>query len=251
MIPKIIHYCWFGKGEMTSLEKRCMASWEKYCPDFQIKLWNEENFDINFCEFTKEAYRLGKYAFVSDVARFYALQQDGGVYLDTDMLLVNEINDFLFDDFFLGYENERTFNGAIIGSQMGNYHVVNLLELYKNLTFLNSSKISIPKLLRSYFEKKKDFKCYPQNVFYPLPFEKRKENPINFITQDSVSVHLWNHSWRDKYSCLIEGDLSGSLKEYFRELMKFGLRTSLNPENIDYLKKILNVFKIKISKTTK
>ena len=75
MIPKTIHYCWFGKGEMTSLEKKCIASWKKYCPDYQIKLWNEENFPIDYCEFTKEAYRIGKYAFVSDVARLYAIQK--------------------------------------------------------------------------------------------------------------------------------------------------------------------------------
>ena len=87
MIPKIIHYCWFGHNKKSKLIKRCIKSWEKYCPDYKIIEWNEDNFDINICPYVKEAYDEGKWAFVSDYVRFYVLKKYGGIYVDTIRLL--------------------------------------------------------------------------------------------------------------------------------------------------------------------
>lgn len=218
MIPKIIHYCWFGKGEMSPLEKKCLESWRIHCPEYEIKLWNEDNFDINFCDFSKEAYILEKYAFVSDVARFFALNKDGGFYLDTDMLLLKEINTFLELPFFVGYESKNSINASIIGCEKNHYHVKNLLDIYKSITFSLENKVTIPSVLTSYLTGKDDVTYFSPKVFYPFPFKNRNLNYVNFLQEESVAVHLWNHSWKDKYSYLREGKYLKSLIFSFSEI---------------------------------
>lgn len=104
MIPKIIHYCWFGKGMMPKSQRDCIKRWKKLMPDYKFMLWNESTFDINFCNFTKSAYEKGKYAYVSDVARLLALKTFGGIYLDTDVDVFIRYDDFLKYDFFTGIE---------------------------------------------------------------------------------------------------------------------------------------------------
>ena len=85
MVPKIIHYCWFGTKEIPPMEKACMESWKKYLPDYEVKLWNESNFNLTVCKYVQEAYAAKKYAFVSDFCRIYALYEYGGIYFDTDV----------------------------------------------------------------------------------------------------------------------------------------------------------------------
>ena len=87
MIPKIIHYCWFGRGEKPELAKKCIASWKKFCPDFEIREWNEDNYDVNHNAYTARAYAARKYAYVSDYARMWILYNEGGLYFDTDVEL--------------------------------------------------------------------------------------------------------------------------------------------------------------------
>lgn len=203
MIPKIIHYCWFGRGPMTALEKKCLASWKKHCPDFEIKLWNEDNFDVNYCEFTKEAYRLGKYAFVSDVARLYALQQEGGVYLDTDMLLLKPFPDWLLmSNTIIGKENKVSINAAFIATQRNSLIINDLLNKYKNLKFSKSPPL-IPEVLTSLYvgldeDIKSNFKVLESNYFYPLPYKLRKFHYRKFTKRETIGVHLWNASWQNK-----------------------------------------------------
>ena len=95
MIPKILHYCWFGRGQMGPVALKCMESWKKYCPDYQIKVWNEDNFDIGQNTFVKEAYEEKKWAFVTDYVRLYALYTEGGIYLDSDIELLKNLDDLL------------------------------------------------------------------------------------------------------------------------------------------------------------
>ena len=92
VIPKIIHYCWFGGNELSELAKKCISSWRKYCPDYEIIEWNESNFDINLCQYVREAYKEKKWAFVSDYARFWILYNFGGIYMDTDVELITSID---------------------------------------------------------------------------------------------------------------------------------------------------------------
>ena len=100
MIPKIIHYCWFGKNPLSDLAKKCIDSWKKYCPDYEIIEWNEENFDINSNVYVKEAYDSKKWAFVTDYVRLYALDKCGGIYMDTDVELLKGIDVFLENEAF-------------------------------------------------------------------------------------------------------------------------------------------------------
>jgi len=104
MIPGVIHYCWFGRGELTPLARKCIASWRQFFPDYEIKEWNEDNFDVNIIPYTANAYKAGKYAFVSDYARFWVLYNYGGVYFDTDVEVIRPMNDVLEKGPFMGLE---------------------------------------------------------------------------------------------------------------------------------------------------
>ncbi len=106
MIPKIIHYCWFGRNPLPELAQRCIASWRKYLPDYEIKEWNEDNFDVNIIPYTAEAYAAGKYAFVSDYARFWILYKYGGIYFDTDVEVIRPIDDIIARGNFMGFETD-------------------------------------------------------------------------------------------------------------------------------------------------
>ena len=112
MIPKIIHYCWFGRNPLPELAQRCIASWKKYLPDYEIKEWNEDNFDVNIIPYTAEAYKAKKYAFVSDYARFWILYQYGGIYFDTDVEVIRSIDDIISKGNFMGCETDASRDGS-------------------------------------------------------------------------------------------------------------------------------------------
>ena len=109
MIPKIVHYCWFGKGEKSDIIKKCMETWKRNCPGYEFMEWNETNFDVNMCEFTRGAYENKKWAFVSDVARLVALKKYGGFYIDTDVEILTEgaLDKYLDYKRVLAFETER------------------------------------------------------------------------------------------------------------------------------------------------
>jgi len=102
-IPKVIHYCWFGKGKMPKLAKKCIKSWKKYCPDYKIICHNEDNFDLTQNRYLNEAYKAGKWAFVSDYVRLKIIYDNGGIYLDTDVELIKPIDDLLLTKGFMGF----------------------------------------------------------------------------------------------------------------------------------------------------
>jgi len=106
MIPKVIHYCWFGRNPLPSLAIKCIESWRKYLPDYEIKEWNEDNFDVNIIPYTQEAYQVGKYAFVSDYARFWILYKYGGLYFDTDVEVIKPMDDIIARGPFMGCEKD-------------------------------------------------------------------------------------------------------------------------------------------------
>lgn len=140
MIPKIIHYCWFGRGEMPQSLKEYIASWHKYMPDWEYKMWNEDNFDINYNDYSREAYQAGKYAFVSDVARLYALKQEGGLYLDTDVEVVRSFDDLLHHSAFAGFEGSKALpiGTCVMASEANGRWINELLESYNGRHFLQS-----------------------------------------------------------------------------------------------------------------
>lgn len=119
MIPHVIHYCWFGGKPLPKSALKCISSWKKYFPDWEIKQWNEENFDINSIPYTREAAERGKWAFVSDYARFWILYHHGGVYFDTDVEVIRPMDDIIEGGAFMGFEKDCNSIGIAAGLGMG------------------------------------------------------------------------------------------------------------------------------------
>lgn len=138
MIPKVIHYCWFGRGKKSALFEKCMASWRKFLPDYEIKEWNEDNFDINSNRYVREAYENKKWAFVTDYVRLYALYNEGGVYMDGDVEVLKPLDRFLVEDAFTGYESSGYAITGIMASQKGGAWVKEMLDDYTDRRFILS-----------------------------------------------------------------------------------------------------------------
>lgn len=134
-IPKVIHYVWLGHGEKSDLIKHCMESWKKYLPDFEIKEWNENNFNIDYNKFTRQSYDAKKYAFTSDVIRLYALYTEGGVYLDTDVEVYKPLDEFLDQAAFTGFESIGYPVCATMAAEKGNQMIKELLDYYDDKEF--------------------------------------------------------------------------------------------------------------------
>ena len=142
MIPKIIHYCWFGKGPMPELAVKCIESWHKFMPDWEYVFWNEDNFDVSSYPYTQEAYDAKKYAFVSDVARLVALKKFGGVYFDVDFEVFKPFDDLLHNGAFAGFEGSK-YNPVMMGvlaSAPGGEWVCKQLERYEGRHFIVGGK---------------------------------------------------------------------------------------------------------------
>ena len=151
MIPKIIHYCWFGRGLLPELAQKCIASWKKYLPDYEIKEWNEDNFDVNIIPYTAEAYARKKYAFVSDYARFWVLYKYGGIYFDTDVEVIKSFDEIVTKGNFMGFELDPNGEnspkkyapryafsvnpGVGLGMAKGHSFVKKMLDYYATLHF--------------------------------------------------------------------------------------------------------------------
>lgn len=211
MIPKTIHYCWFGGAPLPKPALRCIQSWKKYCPDYEIIEWNESNFDINIIPYVKEAYAAKKYAFVSDYARFYILHRQGGVYMDTDVELIKPLDDIIKQGAFMGYEQPSTQGTPIykinpglgMGCPPGNPIIQAVKEHYDTLcgfdyskqgtvcdivsNILGSRGISIDGTLF----KSDEITLYPVDFFCPKSFYDGKMRK----TANTVSIHHYDMSW--------------------------------------------------------
>lgn len=134
MIPKKIHYCWFGRNPKPKLAEKCIASWKKYCPDYEIIEWNEDNFDIEKYPYAKYCLAQKKYAFLSDFARLIVIQEQGGIYFDTDVETVRNFDTLLNYDAFYGFENDKyVASGLGFGAEKNQITVVKMLEEYEKL----------------------------------------------------------------------------------------------------------------------
>lgn len=205
-IPKIIHYCWFGPKEIPEKEKKCIDSWKKYFKDYEFKFWNESNFDVNQCEFSKQAYENKKYAFVSDYARAKVLYEEGGIYLDTDFMLLKEIPNIENLKGFVGFERKAFLGTAIIGCVPKNENIEKLLEYYKIHSFVQKDgsfdNIANVSILTDIMKEKglvlggnhqfvDGFEVFNREIFYP---KKLSETEFN-ITKDTVGIHMCSNSW--------------------------------------------------------
>lgn len=140
MIPKVIHYVWFGGGKKSRLIKHCIKSWRKKLPDYRIIEWNENNFDVNVNQYCREAYEKKKYAFAADYARLYILYHHGGIYMDTDSELFKSLDPFLGHSGFTCFESDSVVALGTVGAEKGNGIIGYMLSYYDGRSFLDSSQ---------------------------------------------------------------------------------------------------------------
>ena len=227
MIPKIIHYCWFGGNPIPKEAIDCIESWKKFCPDYQIKRWDETNFDLESCDYAKEAYAIKKWAFVSDYARFKILYEEGGIYFDTDVELVKPIDDIVQNGQFMACESCYRFkDDSIFGKRDGKNGVVSSIATGLGIAFEKGDgflKEILDSYNRSHFRindflydkttvvsrvsklmEKNGFDKYCHEIqvigditIYPERFFSGRDNltgEIN-ITDDTKSIHHGAASW--------------------------------------------------------
>lgn len=207
-IPKIIHYCWFGKAPFPDKVIKCIESWRKYCPDYQIKLWNEDNYNINKTRYISEAYKEKKWAFVSDYVRIDVVCQYGGVYLDTDVELKKSLDDLLDNDAFFAIEKQNSLinTGLGFGAVANNKHLLRHLELYESMSFYKEdgdmNLKPCPLYTTEYFSKlgymindvtqKIDGAIiYSSEYFCPINFKDGKMKQ----TENTIGIHWYDASW--------------------------------------------------------
>lgn len=207
-IPKIIHYCWFGGNEFSQLEKDCIASWKKICPDYEIVEWNESNVDLSKCKFAQDALADKKWAFVSDYVRTVVVYEYGGIYLDTDVKIVKSLDPLLELTAFAGFEDEWTVaTGLGFGAEKHNPIVKEFMEYYEkadyydengNFKFLLAPTVSTEVLLKhglqlynNTIQKVDSFTIFPTEYFAPLDIKFNKLK----TTENTYSIHLYNASW--------------------------------------------------------
>ncbi|HBL41735.1 MAG TPA: glycosyl transferase [Ruminococcaceae bacterium] len=213
---KTIHYFWFGHGEKSALIQKCIASWQKAFPDFEIKEWNEENFDVRSNLYISQAYDAKKYAFVSDYARFKVLYEQGGLYFDTDVEVIAPFYDLLEQDAIAAFEDDTYVAPGLIlwAKEPGNELFKTMMDLYENMSFLNEDGthniITICKYftaeLQKHGLKKNDgtvqlcagFSVYPPEYFCPF-------NDLTGVmkkTKNTKAIHWYAKTWLSKKDIL-------------------------------------------------
>lgn len=208
-IPKIIHYCWFGGKTLPENVEKCISSWKKYCPDYEIMCWDETNFDLNINDYVREAYENKKWAFVSDFVRVYVLYNYGGIYMDTDVEVLKPLDDFLVNSAFSGFEDDNHIPTAIMASKKNNNWIKKILDYYEDRHFIVNGKIDyttnvilITDITKKYYGLKQNNKYQDLNdvVFYPKEYFCPKNNltgEIN-LTDNSYCIHHFDGSWQNK-----------------------------------------------------
>ena len=216
MIPKVIHYCWFGGAPLPDLALKCIDQWKKFCPDYKIVEWNENNFNLECCDFTRESYNAKKWAFLSDCARLYIVYHEGGIYLDTDVELVKSLDEVLNNDCFFGEETSGYINtGLGFGAEKGSKIVYELLKKYTESRFLLldgsydllpcPQKNTEPLLKYGYKYRKNEIwrengvTVYPPEYFCPLDYK----TVVMKKTKNTISIHCYNASWHTKLDKII------------------------------------------------
>ena len=242
MIPKKIHYCWFGRKPKPSLALRCIESWKKHCPDYEIIEWNEDNFNVEECAFCREAYDAQKWAFVTDYARLSVVYRFGGIYLDTDVEVIRNLDTLLDNDCFLGIEqslqNFAVATGLGFGAVSGHRVLKDLIDEYKKRSFdlILCPEFDTPIIERHGYVRQnrtqnlEDIVIYSTEFFCPKDYESGKIT----LTDQTYTIHHFAASWVDERQ-------KREFKKYKRrERRNLFIISIIGKKNYDRLKRMLH-----------
>ena len=206
MIPKKIHYCWYGGKPLPDLAKKCIDSWKKYCPDYEIIRWDESNTDLQSNQYVREAFEAKKWAFITDYVRLKVLYEYGGLYMDTDVQVIAPLDKFLNNRGFSGFENEHQVPTGIMAAEAGNSFIEELLHDYDDKHFIledgsqdmTTNVVAITKLaaekglvLNNQMQIIEDFTFYPSDYFCPKDSRSLKV----YLTNNTATIHHFAGSW--------------------------------------------------------
>lgn len=257
MISKIIHYCWFGKSKKPELVKKCIESWKRYCPDYQIIEWNEKNYNIDSAPiFVQQALKKKLWAFASDYIRYQVVYQYGGIYLDTDVELLKSPDSFLNDVAFFGFEKGRlrVASGLGFGAEKGLGFLMELMKLYESIPFVHNGFIdlttnicreqeafSLHGLTQNGKTQVLDNRVivYSDDVF--CPFDPK--TGLLSATDNTVSIHWYGYSWRKRRQKVMQRKKRILTIRKMLRLPIWVIKTVLGKEKYEIIRnRILNYF---------
>ena len=206
-IPKKIHYCWFGNSDLPKLAEKCIKSWKKYCPEYEIICWNEKNFDLNCNKYVQEAYKAGKWAFISDYVRLKVIYEYGGVYLDTDVELIKSLDPLLCNKGYMGFDEKGIVaTGLGFAAEAGNKVVGEMLKEYDDISFIlpdgtydltpcpdrnTATLVRLGMDIKNTNQTFMDIAFLPQDYLCPMDYYTAKTK----ITKNTYSIHHYSGSW--------------------------------------------------------
>lgn len=238
IIPKIIHYCWFGDNPKPAFVEHCISSWRQHLPDYQIIEWNKKNFDCNCCPYSREAFQMGKFAFVSDVARAYALYHQGGIYLDTDVEVLQSFDHFLAHRSFWGFEAGKYIATSTIGAEKGNELIKAYIDQYSGRQFIQNdgsvdltTNVSIVTQLlqkRGLILDDVQQVIGDNNIIYPQryfsPYDCR--TGVLSIHSDTIAVHYYSNTWNStrwfRFKRMLKNSVAKVAGEKFSKVLWLG-----------------------------
>lgn len=226
-IPKKIHYCWFGGNPLPPMAVRCIESWKKFCPDYEIIEWNEHNFDLNYNDYVHEAYEAKKWAFITDVVRLYALTTQGGIYMDTDVEVLKPLDSLLEYEAVSGFESETQIPTGLMACRMAQPLFVELLNDYNgvhfrrkdgsldmttNVTRITNTCLKYGLVLNNTLQTVNGFTLLPKDYLCPKDHMTKEVR----LTENTMTIHHFDGSWLSD-----EDRLCMDLKGRFRFLPGF------------------------------
>ena len=264
MIPKKIHYCWFGGNPLPDDVRKYIATWKEYCPDYEIIEWNEQNFDINCNDYVREAYEAKKWAFVADYARLKVLYDFGGIYMDTDVELVKSFDNLLNCQAFMCFENDRSVSIGTLGAEKNSSLVFEFLSAYQNRHFLKGNgsydtttnlKIVTNILTQNHGLKTNGNMQILGDVYiYPMDYFIAKSYRLGWIqrTNNTYAIHHYSASWVNDEEKFQQELLRKYASDYMKRVEEFvlklaGLRIAYESKGyMGVISKIMNKINRKI-----
>lgn len=238
-IPKIIHYCWFGRNPKPKLAEKCIKSWKKYCPDYEIIEWNEDNFDVSAApNYVKQAYEAKRWAFVTDYVRLRALTEMGGIYMDTDVEVIKSLDPYLKNQAFVGFEHpERVQTGLMACEKnfplfrefMAHYDDASFLrhdgtpDVTTNVAVLTKLCLERGLVLNDKFQVLDGLAIYPREVFCPVDYDTKKLKK----TRKTVTIHWFSGSWHTEEELEAMREEKRQLQREKHSNFRYGLGTKL------------------------